>query len=97
MAEKEKEKKAKQKRPTAQKREIQNEKKRMRNRAYKAKAATAIRYLQSYIQTGKQQEAQVGLDSLYSIMDKGIKTGIFKKNQANRMKARMAKKLRAGR
>lgn len=98
MAEEEKKEKAKegkpegkQRRPQAKKRDIQNEKRRLINRAYKAKTSSAIRALEEAL--ASNQSPQERLNAVYSVMDKGVKSGIFKQNRASRVKARLTKKL----
>lgn len=88
MAE-EKKKVAKTKKPTALKRDIQNAKKRLLNKSFKSKVNTAIKSLQSAL-TAKDDTVQVKLQSVYSLMDKGVKKGLFKKNKASRIKSKFA-------
>jgi small subunit ribosomal protein S20 len=89
MAEKE-EKKAKVKRPTPLKRDLQNEKRRLRNKAFKSSVRSAIRRFDEAVPKGDVNESNQLLNAVYSIMDKGVKHGIFKQNKANRTKARLA-------
>jgi len=84
--EKEEGQKKKVKRPSALKRDLQSEKRRIQNRTYKAKVQTAIRAFE----TSKSKET---LNQVYSLMDKGVKTGLFAANKASRSKARLAAKL----
>jgi small subunit ribosomal protein S20 len=90
MAEKETEKKAKVKRPTPIKRDLQNEKRRLRNRAFKASVRTTIRRFDETLSKGDAEASKQVLNDAYSIMDKGVKLGVFKQNKANRTKARLA-------
>ncbi|MBI2742337.1 MAG: 30S ribosomal protein S20 [Chlamydiales bacterium] len=91
----EEEKKAKQRRPQALKRDIQSEKRRLINRSFKSRALTTVRSLEAAMQSGDKAKTQEQLSAVYSIMDKGVKSGILKKNKANRVKARLSKKLLA--
>lgn len=91
----EEDKKVKQRRPQAIKRDIQSEKRRLRNRSYKSRASTTIRSLHAALEAGDQKMTKEQLSAVYSIMDKGVKAGIVKKNRANRVKARLTKKLLA--
>jgi|ERR1700722_17442273 len=91
----EEEKKVKQRRPQALKRDIQAEKKRLHNRAFKSKSSTVIRSLHEAITAGQADLSKEQLNAVYSIVDKGVKTGMIKKNKANRVKARLSKKLLA--
>ncbi|MES2199164.1 MAG: 30S ribosomal protein S20 [Chlamydiota bacterium] len=85
----EKAKKAKVKRPTALKRDLQNERNRIRNKAFRAQVSTAIKSA-----TGAtSDQIQAKLSDVYSLMDKGVKKGVFKKNKANRFKSRITRRL----
>ena len=86
---KEEAKKKKVKRPTALKRDIQNEKKRAINRSFKATVRTAVRKLESEIKAGTSEARQEALSSVYSLMDKAIAKGVYKKNKVSRSKARL--------
>ena len=88
MAEKENATK-KAKRPTALKRHIQSEKRRIRNKTFRSKMATALKTLEKSIKTA---ESAGKLEEVYSLADKGVKKGIFKANKAARIKSRMSKK-----
>jgi small subunit ribosomal protein S20 len=87
---KEAEKKAKAKRPTPQKRDLQSERRRLRNKSFKASVRTAIRSLEEILPQGDEKLIQQRLNEVYSIMDKGVKRGVFKLNKASRTKARVA-------
>lgn len=91
--EKAKEKKAKVKRPTPLKRDDQNEKRRTRNRTFKASMRTSIRRLEEALEKGDQTVSKKQLSEVYSIVDKGVKHGIIKKNKASRTKARLTARL----
>ena len=86
------EKKQKPKRPTAQKRLIQANKRRLANRVFKSQIKTAIRSFESSIAAKDSSAVKTNLDSIFSLMDKGVNKGIYKKNKANRLKSRFAKK-----
>ncbi|MBI3236497.1 MAG: 30S ribosomal protein S20 [Chlamydiales bacterium] len=86
MAEEKKEKKAK--RPTALKRDDQSTRRNAKNRSYKAKVSTAIRSLQG-------APAQEKLDAVFSLVDKGVKTGVYKINKAGRVKSRLSRLVKA--
>ena len=89
MAEEKKEVK-KEKRPTAQKRDIQNEKRRLMNKTFTSSVKTAIRQFDDAIEKGNATETQECLKTVYSLMDKGIKRGSFKHNTASRTKSRLS-------
>ena len=90
-AAKEKKAEGKTRKPSALKRDLQSEKRRLRNRSYRASVLTSIRALESSM---TQKEAPEGvktkLNAIYSLMDKGVKSGIFKPNKAARTKSRLA-------
>jgi small subunit ribosomal protein S20 len=82
-------------RPTALKRDIQSEKRRVRNRSFRASVLTAIRSLESSIEKKEPKESALAkLNLIYSLMDKGVKKGVFKLNKASRTKARLTAKVR---
>lgn len=87
---KETEKKQKPKRPTAQKRDIQNEKKRLENRMFKSSVRTAVRALESSLEKKEKVLIDEKLNAVYSLMDKGVKKGIYKLNKCSRTKSRLA-------
>lgn len=83
-------KKTKEKRPTPLKRDDQNEKRRVRNKAFKSSVRTAIRKFEETLPKGDNSAIKQELDAVYSIMDIGVKKGVFKINKASRTKARLA-------
>jgi small subunit ribosomal protein S20 len=84
-------KKAAERRPQAIKRDHQNKRRRLSNRNFKAEVRTAIRRLEESF--GKENsDSQKNLSDIYSLMDKGVKTGVFKLNTAKRIKGRLAAK-----
>jgi small subunit ribosomal protein S20 len=85
--------KQKERRPTAQKRDIQAEKSRLRNKSFKASVKTAIRHFEDAIEAGDAEATKQRLNDVYSMMDKGAQRGVFKLNKASRTKARMTARL----
>lgn len=79
----------KEKRPTALKRDIQAEKRRLHNKQFRSSVKTAMRVLEGAIKN--KENTKEKLSSLFSLMDKGVKTGVFKQNKADRTKSRFAK------
>ena len=75
------EKDKKTKRPTALKRDLQNEKRRLQNRSFTSKLKTTLR-------KAENGDSSVSLKEVHSLLDKAVKKNIFKKNKANRLKAR---------
>ncbi len=81
---------AKTKRPSAKKRDIQNEKRRQHNRAFKSRVKTAVRSFEKTAAEKNAEETKTHLNIVYSLIDKGVKMGIFKLNQASRLKSKFA-------
>lgn len=83
-------KKQKEKVPTPLKRDRQALERRQRNRSFKAAARTCIRSLEELIAKGDAASIKEKLSETFSVLDKGVKKGIYKANTANRTKARLA-------
>ena len=81
---------AKKKCPTAQKRIKQNKKSNLRNHSFESSVKTAIRSFESALTLKDNEKMQTALSSVYSLMDRGVKRGVFKKNKAARAKQRMS-------
>lgn len=80
------------KRPTAAKRDIQNQKKQLTNKIFKSRVKTAVK---TYVSSAEKKEEQAPalLNSVYALLDKGVKKGIFHINMASRQKAKLSKKI----
>lgn len=89
MADDKKKEIKKEKRPTALKRDIQDEGRRLHNKQFRSSVKTAIRLLETSIKN--KENPQEKLSAVFSLMDKGVKTGVYKPNKANRTKAKFAK------
>lgn len=89
MAKEEKKKEAKVKRPTAQKRVLQSEKSRLRNKAFKSTVRTAVRKFYDSVEKKDSTLTTQSLSEVYSLMDKGVKQGVYKINKASRTKSRL--------
>ena len=92
MADKKKEtgeKKAKQRKPSAVKRDLQSKKKNLNNRTFKAKVNTVVRSFHETVSQKDTSAMKSKLNDVYSLMDKGVKKGVFKMNKANRVKSRL--------
>lgn len=87
---KEPEKKAKARRPTPLKRDMQNEKRRLQNKAFKSSVRTAIRKFDESLPKADEAAIKENLNAVYSLMDKGVKRSVFTLNKASRTKARLA-------
>ena len=85
MAEKKEQKK---KLPTAEKRVLQNEKKRIINKSFKTQTRSVVVRFEETLKKNDPEEIKKALNEIYSFMDKGVKRGIYKLNKASRTKAR---------
>ena len=85
MAEEKKDSKTK--RPTAKKRDIQNAKRRLQNRTFKSRIKTAVRSFENEVTKKNETEAKARLDTVFSLLDKGVKRGIYKLNKVSRLKS----------
>jgi small subunit ribosomal protein S20 len=87
---------------SAEKRNITNQRNRLRNRFYKNSVRTLIKvffkdlevYKTSQIPEDKEKVKKI-LSSVYSLIDKGTKKNVFHKNAAARKKAKLAAYLKA--
>ena len=93
--EKEKEKAKKSKIPTAIKRNIQNEKRRLRNKSFLSKIKTAISNFKKALNESEVALSMENLKEVFSLVDKGAKKKILHKNNANRIKSRLTKSIKA--
>lgn len=84
------EKSKKVKRPTAKKRNLQSLKIKTHNRSFKASVATSIRSLKDSVSKNEKDSTKTKLNAVYSLIDKGVKKGIMKKNKADRVKSQMS-------
>lgn len=76
--------------PTPQKRMAQNTKRRALNRSFKSSVRTAINAFEKALSAGEKEKMQSALNTVYSLMDKGVKKGIYKENKAARVKTHMS-------
>jgi small subunit ribosomal protein S20 len=78
--------------PSALKRMRQNEKRRLRNTAYKSKIKTAVK---KFLKAAEDKTDEVtGLfSSAESLLQKAVSKGIFHRNTASRTISRLAKKI----
>ena len=88
MAEEKKDSKTK--RPTAKKRDIQNEKRRLQNRSFKSRVKTAVRSFEKEVKAKNETEAKAQLNTIYSFFDQGVKRGIYKLNKVSRLKGKFS-------
>ena len=96
MASDQKEKDAKKaKRPTAQKRQLQNDKCRVQNKAFRSRLRTSVKAFLDCLKTSDKQKQVACFSEISSLVDKGVNKGIYKKNKASRVKARLTARLQA--
>lgn len=79
----------KEKRPSAQKRDIQHEKRRLRNKSFKSSVRTVVRSFEESLVKKDAEAITTSLSEVYSAMDKGVKKGVYTVNKAARTKARL--------
>lgn len=79
----------KQKRPTALKRNLQSEKSRLHNKELRSRVNTALRSYEHSLTSTDEAAIKEKLSTVYSLMDKGLKTGLYKANKVNRVKSRL--------
>ena len=91
---KEAEKKKGAKITSAKKRDKQGAKRRVANRGFKATVRTAVRAYEEALTGSDKVAAQKQLDAVYSLVDKGVKTGRYKANKAARTKSRLTSRLK---
>lgn len=72
----------------------QNKRHRNQNLEYKSKVKNVIKNYKKLLAEGKKEEAAKKLNDVYSSLDKVAKAKFIKKGMANRLKSRMAKKLK---
>lgn len=83
-------KKKKPKLPTALKRRKQDEKKALRNKVVKSKIHTArVKFDKETAEDNKKTL----LKTLFSLIDKAVKKGVYKRNKADRLKSRLHAKV----
>ena len=88
-------KKTPERRPSALKRDIQSERRRLRNKTYKSTVSSAIKSFQTSLSQKDIPATQDKFQLVCSLMDKGVKKGIFPKNKANRTKSTLSQKVSA--
>lgn len=77
------------KQPTAKKRELQNQKRRVANKAQRSRIRSEVKTFKTACDSPSHPDAAENLNTLYSLIDKAAKKGLYKLNKANRMKSRL--------
>ena len=80
---------------SSQKRERQNEKRRLRNRSYKGRARTMIKKAFLAIEEGNLDDAKLATTEAVKALDKAAAKGVIHKNNASRRKSRLMSRLSA--
>ncbi len=75
------------------KRNKQNEKRRMRNKAVKSSLKTAVRRFNETLATGDPEAAEAQLQAAARKLDQAASKGVIHKNQAANRKSAIAKRL----
>ena len=75
------------------KRNLQNEKRRLRNKAVKSSLKTAVRKFNETAASGEAETAATLLRDASRALDKAVSKGVIHKNQAANRKSAIAKKL----
>jgi small subunit ribosomal protein S20 len=77
------------------KRNIQNEKRRLRNRIIRGSTRSAVRDARQTLEGGEATESREAVMAAISRLDKAAEKGIIHKNNAARRKGRLMKRLAA--
>jgi small subunit ribosomal protein S20 len=85
-----KKKVTKARRPSALKRDLQGEKRRLKNKTYKSTVSSAIKAFETSLSQKDTATIKKNLSLVCSLMDKGVKKGIYPQNKANRTKSNFA-------
>ena len=80
---------------SSQKRERQNEKRRIRNKSYKSKTRTLIKKAFIALEEGNLDNARVATSDAVQALDKAAAKGVIHKNNASRRKGRLMVRLAA--
>jgi len=75
------------------KRNKQNEKRRLRNRAFRGSARRAVTKTRVAIASGEQTESREAVLTAVKALDKAAEKGVIHKNNAARRKSRLMKRL----
>lgn len=70
-----------------------NNKKRARNQAVKSDMRTHIKQVEKLIEANDVENAKTAYQSTTRVIDKAVQKGVIHKNNGNRHKVRLAKKL----
>lgn len=79
---------------SAQKRVRQNEKHRLRNRAWKSRVRNSIKRVQNAIDAGDADRAADMYREMQKLLDRAVAKGVFHRNTASRAKSRLGERLK---
>lgn len=71
-----------------------NEDRRVRNQAVKTNMRTHIKRVEHYVNENDLENAKVAFQKATQVIDKAIQKGVVHKNNGNRQKTKLAKKIR---
>ena len=80
---------------SARKRSRQSEKRRLRNASQRSRMRTAVKKVQTAIQSGDKAAAQAAYQEAVPAIDKSVTKGLVHANKAARHKSRLNAKIRA--
>lgn len=73
----------------------QDEKRRLRNKAYRTRYKTVVKSVNAAIEQGNTEAAKEAFQAAVSTIDRIASKGVIHKNKAARKKSRLAKKVNA--
>lgn len=80
---------------SAEKRILQNEKRRERNRYFRSRMRTAIKQLRTAVDGGDADQAKELLPQTLRVIDETAQKGVVHRNTASRQKSRLTKAVNA--
>ena len=80
---------------SSKKRMRQNEKRRAHNRAIRSRVRTVVDKANELMEEGDQEAAEKAVREAVSELDRAVKKGILHRNNADRRKSRLMKRLNA--
>ena len=81
--------------PSAEKRDRQNKKHKIRNSAVKSKTKTEIKKVLAAVEELNRESSEKALKSAITVINKAASKGVYHKNNASRKVSRLTKKVNA--
>jgi small subunit ribosomal protein S20 len=81
--------------PSTEKRIVQNQRRRERNRSAKAEMRNSVKRLRAAVEAGDAQTAQELLPETLKIVDSSVRKSVIHRNTADRTKSRLVSAVRA--